>query len=217
MQTFTPRLDILPEAQQRLWPELRDLPSSFTLYGGTAVALYLGHRQSVDFDFFLAEHFEPLTLYRELPVLVGSQVSQAEPDTLTCILDRDGPVQLSFLGVPFLGRINPVNRTTDTGLAVASLLDLGATKASAVQQRPAAKDYIDMDALLQQGLSLTDILQAARQVHGTAFSPHITLKALAYFGDGDLPSLPEEVRNRLQDAVASVALDAFIREGRPSE
>jgi hypothetical protein len=50
---FQAHLEILPEAQWRLWPELR--PASqlgFVLYGGTAIALRLGHRSSVDFDFF---------------------------------------------------------------------------------------------------------------------------------------------------------------------
>src|SRR5262245_60249590 len=50
---FDPRLDILPDAQRELWPQLSAAPRlSFVLYGGTAVALHLGHRQSVDFDFF---------------------------------------------------------------------------------------------------------------------------------------------------------------------
>jgi hypothetical protein len=49
---FTPRLDILPPPQRRLWHELAALPAEFVLYGGTALALHLGHRQSVDFGFF---------------------------------------------------------------------------------------------------------------------------------------------------------------------
>src|SRR5260364_332748 len=50
---FKPRMDILPPAQQRLWPALRPAADlGFVLYGGTAVALRLGHRASVDFDFF---------------------------------------------------------------------------------------------------------------------------------------------------------------------
>ena len=50
---FKPRMDMLPPAQRRLWPELRRAPGlGFTLYGGTAIALRLGHRTSVDFDFF---------------------------------------------------------------------------------------------------------------------------------------------------------------------
>lgn len=54
--TFTPRLDVLPPAQQALWPRLRAAAGlGFVLYGGTAIALRLGHRASVDFDFFSAK------------------------------------------------------------------------------------------------------------------------------------------------------------------
>ena len=49
---FSPRLDILPAPQLQLWAELGTVPPAFVLYGGTALALHLGHRQSVDFDFF---------------------------------------------------------------------------------------------------------------------------------------------------------------------
>ena len=66
---FQPRLDILPAAQGRLWPELIDVPGYFTLYGGTAIALRLAHRQSVDFDFFGRQQFDPDALYRQLPYL----------------------------------------------------------------------------------------------------------------------------------------------------
>ena len=52
---FEPRLDILPLAQREFWPQLRPAPTlSFVLYGETAVALLLGHRASLDFDFFRA-------------------------------------------------------------------------------------------------------------------------------------------------------------------
>jgi hypothetical protein len=50
--TFAPRLDILPAPQLALWHELPAIPRQFVLYGGTALALRLGHRISVDFDFF---------------------------------------------------------------------------------------------------------------------------------------------------------------------
>jgi len=47
---FKPRLEILPQAQRRLWPELNNAPDlGFSLYGGTAIALRLGHRDSIDY------------------------------------------------------------------------------------------------------------------------------------------------------------------------
>ena len=59
--TFKPRLDILPPAQRALWSEVDATPEHFTLYGGTALALRLGHRQSLDFAFFSRVAFDPRT------------------------------------------------------------------------------------------------------------------------------------------------------------
>ena len=58
-ELFTPRLDILPAPQRRLWDELVETPKEFALYGGTAIALQLGHRESVDFDFFGSRSLDP--------------------------------------------------------------------------------------------------------------------------------------------------------------
>jgi len=56
---FTPNLQILPPAQRRLWDELGHTPREFVLYGGTALALRLGHRHSEDFDFFSNKYSLP--------------------------------------------------------------------------------------------------------------------------------------------------------------
>jgi Nucleotidyl transferase AbiEii toxin, Type IV TA system len=75
MPTFQPRLDILPPPQRALWTELDATPDHFTLYGGTALALRLGHRQSVDFDFFSRTAFNPGDLAREIPYLAEAEQS----------------------------------------------------------------------------------------------------------------------------------------------
>ena len=64
---FEPRLDILPESQLDLLPELNVVPLDFVLYGGTALALQLGHRVSGDFDFFSSTGFDPDRLQSRLP------------------------------------------------------------------------------------------------------------------------------------------------------
>src|SRR5512147_2393615 len=102
---FHPHLEILPPAQRRLWDEPAPLCSDFVLYGGTAVALHLGHRASLDFDFFGSSGFDPDRLYRLLPFLHGAEVLQKVADTLTCLVDRSGEVRISFFGVPGLGQV----------------------------------------------------------------------------------------------------------------
>lgn len=204
-QTFKPILDILPDAQRTLWTELSATPQHFTLYGGTAIALQLGHRISVDFDFFAHQPFDTGELYRTTSFLSGAQIIQREENTLTCLVDRGAPVKVSFFGLPNLKVINPPLRASDTGLAVASLLDLAGTKAEVVQHRAAAKDYADIDALISKGgINLSAQLSAGRKVYGEVFVPIATLKALAYFEDGDLSTLPDDVKRRLVKAVAAV-------------
>jgi hypothetical protein len=201
---LSPKLYILPEPQRRLWDELAAVPEPFILYGGTAIALHLGHRQSEDFDFFADTPIDIDAIYEGLPFLRGSRIVQRAPDTLDCIVDRGGPIKVSFLGVPNLRRIRAPFVTSDNGLRVADLLDLAGTKVNVVQARAQAKDYLDIDAMITAGMDLSTQLAAGRLVYGLRFPPTETLKALTYFGDGDLPSLPEEVKRRLAHAAASV-------------
>ena len=211
---WTPRLDILPPAQQRVWRELSSVSTEFTLYGGTAVALHLGHRASVDFDFFAATHIVTDALYRDTAVLAGSTIVQQAPDTLTCIAERGGPVKLSFFGLPHLARIEEPHVVAENGLRVAALIDLAGTKAAVVQQRAEAKDYVDLDAIICAGVSLPMALAAAKMIYGAGFNPLITLKALSYFGDGDLPTLPPAVQQHLTAAASAVDLN-FLPPVRP--
>jgi hypothetical protein len=200
--TFTPRLDILPPAQRRLWPELAATPGYFTLYGGTAIALRLGHRHSIDFDFFASVAFEPSVLMRDLPYLQKASVRQSAANTLTVTVDRGEPVQLSFFGGLSLGQVAPADVVAGPGFKVAALIDLAGMKAAVVTQRAELRDYIDIHTLLTEaGISLPDMLAAAAVIYGEAFNPLIGLKALAYHEDPGLAELPPGVRRDLVRAV----------------
>lgn len=206
-KSFVPRLDVLPPAQAVVWQELgEEMPASFTLYGGTALALHLGHRQSVDFDFFGAA-FDPDMLHKTLPFLDGAEVVQRAADTLTVRVDRGGPVLVSFFGVPELGRVEPALRARDNGLLVAGLLDIAGMKASVVQKRAAAKDYVDLAALITAGVNLSMALAAGRAIYGNLFNPQITLKALSYFDD--VGELSTSTKATLQNAVRMVDLNTL--------
>lgn len=204
---FKPKLEILPAPQRALWDELGAIPPEFVLCGGTAIALQLGHRQSVDFDFFGSRSFDPVRLYSAVPLLAGSAVLQQAANTLTCRVERADPVIVSFFGVPTLRRVAAPLIAHDNHLRIASLLDLAGMKAAVVQQRAEAKDYVDLHALLVAGIGLPAALAAAGVIYGERFNPQLTLKALSFFGDGDLPSLPTSVQERIIGAVRGVNLD----------
>lgn len=202
---FTPRVDILPEAQRQLWPELSDTPSEFTLYGGTAIALRLGHRQSIDFDFFAQTSFEPDTLLKDIPYLKGAVIRQSSPNTLTATVDRGGPVQVSFFGDLNLGQVEAPDVIKNPDLAIASLIDLAGTKAKVIIQRVEPKDYIDIDALMNKGsIPLANILAAASVIYGPQVNPLDALKAIAYHEDPALADLSEQVKRDLVTAVQDV-------------
>jgi hypothetical protein len=202
---FEPRLDILPSAQRRLWLELSDTPDDFTLYGGTAIALRLGHRPSADFDFFASTPFVPNALLQNVPYLKGAMVRQSAPNTLTVTIERDGPVEVSFFGGLGLGQVAPAQTAIGPGIKVASLLDLAGCKVAVVTQRAELKDYIDVHALLMKAhIPLAQMLAAATIIYGADFSPLLSLKALAYHEDDALAGLPTDIRQDLITAVGAV-------------
>ena len=217
MPVIVPNLSMLPPPQLRLWPELGATPEAFTLYGGTALTLRLGHRSSVDFDFFSNAAFDPERLASTLPYLKNAERVQMAPNTLTCRVDRGGAVLVSFFGGLGLGQVAERDQMQGMALYVASLLDIAGTKMAVVQKRAEARDYLDIDALLRHGVDLPTALAAGSVVYGRSFNPLITLKALGFFDD--VPMLSAEVRERLGAAVEAVdvtklpALAAFAPRG----
>lgn len=174
---MNPRLDALPPPQRRLWPELRATPRRFVLYGGTAIALRLAHRESEDFDFSSSEPFDGDALLAAIPYLRDAKVVQRAQDTLTCVVDRNGPVRMSFFGGLSLNRVRSPQPAEGAGILVASLQDLGGTKAQVVQTRALAKDYIDVDALMRLGgVPLAAMLGAAAAIHGERYNAMLTLR-----------------------------------------
>src|SRR5262245_10311990 len=115
-ETFDPKLGSLPAAQQELWPSLAPAPGlSYVLYGGTAVALHLAHRVSVDFDFFRSEPLDKAELLAAFPVLKDAETIQEGPNTLVVrVAMPSGAVKVSFFGGMTIGRINEPLLTADS-------------------------------------------------------------------------------------------------------
>jgi len=204
---FDPRVDILPDAQRELWPQLSAAPRlSFVLYSGTAVALHLGHRQSVDFDFFRSDPLDKVELGRAFGFIANAPVLQDAPDTLAVSVPMSsGPVKVSFFGNIGFGRVGEPLLTRDGTLLVASLEDLLATKLKTTLDRAEARDYRDIARMISAGMSLSSGLGAFRQMFKG--EPSQVLRAIGYFRDGDLPTLAEADQRLLRnerDKVVSV-------------
>ena len=95
---FEPKTEILPRAQQEIWPLLAPAPGlSFVLYGGTAVALHLGHRISVDFDFFSSRPLDKKAIKTSFAFMANAQTIQEDENTLVVVVSMPaGPVRVSF-------------------------------------------------------------------------------------------------------------------------
>ena len=192
--------DILPSEQYALWPELRQLFSlGLVLYGGTAIALQLGHRQSVDFDFFTNRPLDKKTILA-LPFLEGAAVLQDSMDTLS-FRTAEG-VKLSFFGGINFGRIT--SPTKIDGVWVASLDDLLATKLKTLFDRLEVKDYRDIAAILRAGYDLSCGLACGESLFGRAFVSLEAMKILTWFNERELDTLTQEDRETLMTAVHGV-------------
>lgn len=206
---FTPCMDILSPAQKRLWSTLRNAPNlGFTLYGGTAIALRLGHRNSVDFDFFSEKPLDREAIKAAFSFVEQSTTRRDERNTW--VLDvpyadsQRSHVQVAFFGTLDFGRVGEPDFTDDGVLQVAALDDLMAAKVKVVLQRAEAKDYRDVAAMINAGVSLSHGLSSARLFFGPNFQPSESLKALVYFNDGDLHTLTKAEKKTLVDAVKAV-------------
>lgn len=193
---------VLPPPQQALWNgPLGTLPAGWVLYGGTAIALHLGHRQSVDFDFFSSARLDRPALRRSCPVLAGAKTLQDEPETLTVVVDETGdPVKVSFFGGIDFGRVGEPVRGVGHP-PIASPIDLLGTKLATITQRIEARDYVDIAALLQSGLTIDEGVAAMLALYGRQVSGMQSVKTLTWYRDGGLEEmLSDQVKRILRDA-----------------
>jgi len=164
----TLRLSRLPPAQRALFPRLSFLRPGFVLYGGTAVALQTGHRDSENFDFFSSEAL-PEAAKRSLAAEFADhplEVLQDTGDTLTLDVESaDAVVRLSFFGRIRVPRLD-LPCAAATGPRVASRLDLAGFKLAMAYQRHEENDVADVAALLESGTTLAEAVGAMRRIYG---------------------------------------------------
>jgi hypothetical protein len=91
----------------------------------------------------------------------------------------------------------------DNGVLGASLLDFAAQKLKVILVRAEAKDYLDIYSLLRAGVNLSDALGATRALY-PEFNPVLSVKALTYYGEPGLATVPAEVRELLTAESAKV-------------
>src|SRR3989338_7003625 len=150
--------EIFDPVRQKLLPKLVfTKKSGIYLAGGTAMALQLGHRQSVDFDFYSPENFEPLAFETQVVQHIENFiVTQRSAGTL---LGRTGAVEVTFFYYPYPMIEEPVE--TDY-LRLASVADIAAMKVVALTQRGLRRDFLDLYVIARDA-GLQQILEWARK------------------------------------------------------
>lgn len=154
---------------------------SYYLCGGTAIALQIGHRISVDFDFFSNEKI-PNTLYLQvkkiLPENITIKPSVNNSDELT-LFANDTKITFLYYPFPLVKPLIDLN-----GFQLASVQELGAIKAYTIGRRGEYKDYIDLYYLLyEKHISLEEIIELAKKKYKNDFSDRLFLEQLIYLDD----------------------------------
>ena len=172
-------LNILNPEQRKVFDKLSFLNRDFYLAGGTALALQIGHRTSLDFDFYSDRHFDASDLYDKLEEVFREHVSQTarEKDTLFVRINN---VDCSFFWYGHKLIEKPV---IIEGIPVASFEDVAAMKLIAVSRRPAKRDYVDIYFLFQK-FNLKEIFALAKRKYPD-INLYYSLRALTYFDDVD--------------------------------
>lgn len=204
LPVLAPLVSIMPPAQAALWPALGGVPDPFVLYGGTGLALRLGHRESADFDFFSAVPFSPTDLARDLSWLGKFTISQASANNL--VITTAKAVNLSFSGGMDIATVAEPSLVTENGLVIASTFDLAGTKAKAILDRSEWKDYVDIAMLLRDGVAIPEMIGYATTIFAPRFEfpAAVFLRSLVWFGEGTAKDVPHEIKQELERAVAKI-------------
>jgi len=171
--------DILDQKRSEILPLLSNFKDDFYLAGGTALALQLGHRDSIDFDFFSTNSFSTEELFYKIKrIFTGHQIVKVQEakDTLTLIIDQS--IKLSFFGYQY-ELMKPL--IDENFLKMASIEDIACMKMSAIISRSVLKDYVDLYFIFHQ-FKLATLLNLTNKKF-PAIDSNLVLKSLVYFED----------------------------------
>lgn len=178
----------LPDKARQLLTELGQeaLVRPFYLAGGSAAALHLGHRISIDFDFFTPDNYDSVPLFQGLHSYGELIIQQQSLGTMVGQLNE---VRISFFVYPYPLLAEPIELN---GVRIAHLLDIAMMKLIAIAQRGTKRDFIDLYFICQHGYSLDELLDHLSDKYQTVSYPvYHLLRALLYFEDAELDPPPQ--------------------------
>lgn len=176
-------IDVLNEKQKAILPKLATALTGTDLYlaGGTALALQVGHRPSIDFDWFGSGIGDPEILFRRL--WASDLEFTVLTNTFETIYIEIETIQVSFIGYNY-PLLNPLWQWGEYGLLMASLDDIACMKLSAVTNRGSRKDFIDLHHLISHYRSLDGYLKLFQEKFQQQDVGHV-IRSLVYFEDAN--------------------------------
>ena len=172
--------EIFNTGQFELFPSIKDFKRSFYLVGGTAIALHLGHRRSIDFDLFSPARLNKSRIKGKLIHIPYKQIPIFEDiDQLHLLINN---VKFTFFNYPY-----PVPHplSVDSIITIPSLLSLAAMKAFALGRRAKWKDYVDLYFILKDYYTIEEIALEANKIFSQQFSEKLFREQLAFHKDID--------------------------------
>lgn len=189
-----------------MFEQLSVFATTFTLAGGTALMLQIGHRQSYDFDCFTQVKL-PKTLRHKVRKLFGSSIVTEVDEEWMLTVRTPSDVEVSFVEHPYPLLKKPVRTPF---ISLFHMDDLAANKANVIGRRPAWRDYVDLFFLIKWNLySIDSIIRLAEKKFAGEFNPKLFLQQLVYFDDIKIVDTtflkesytPEQIRKLLERQV----------------
>ena len=174
-----PHKEIFTKEQLELLPLITEFGGKFILVGGTAIALHIGHRRSIDFDLFSYEGFKNKIIKNKISRCHKiNKTFTDEPGAYTIFIND---IKTTFYHYPY--QIETLVRLDKSSLRLPDLLTLAAMKAFALSRRPKWKDYVDLYFIIKNYHSLSKISEKAKEIFQGEFNERIFREALVYFAD----------------------------------
>ncbi len=168
--------EILTKEQAELLPIVADFSKSFGLVGGTAIALIIGHRESLDFDLFSMKSFSNMQISNTIKKRIKiDSVIVNKLGEFTIIIKG---VKMTFFHYPFEV---PFHKTFFYSVRGADLLVLAAMKAYALGMREKWKDYVDLYFIMKDFYPIQEIIKKATEIFKNEFNDRMFINQLAYF------------------------------------
>jgi hypothetical protein len=173
-------LNILSDQQSELLSFISSFRRNYYLVGGTAIALHIGHRRSIDYDLFTDKRLNKSLIKKKLyEQKFNKQTLYEDIDQMHFLLNE---VKITFFNYPY-----PIkhNEMLNSYISMPTLLTLSAMKAFALGRRAKWKDYADLYFIIKDNYSIKEISTEAVQIFGDLFSEKLFREQMAFHDDID--------------------------------